>query len=81
MRAINPARITTSIFQRANKYHCCVGWAPADPRKHTTMHHSINTMYLDLWEYGHYPDWVHISSVAPRTYEPQVLTITANALN
>ena len=45
------------------------------------MHHSFNTMYLDLWEYGQYPDWVHISSVPPRTYEPQVLAITANALN
>lgn len=81
MRAINPSRIATNIFQRANRFNFCVGFAPADPRKHTTMHHYINDMYLDLWEYGNYPDWVHIGSIPPRTYEPQVVDTLASTLN
>ena len=81
MRAINATRIVSNIFQRANRYSFCVGWAPADPRKHTTMHHSINNMYLDLWEYGHYPDWVHIGSVPSRSYEAQVVDIMASSIN
>jgi hypothetical protein len=31
------------------------GWAPLDPRKHITMNHNIHDLYLDSWEYGHYP--------------------------
>jgi hypothetical protein len=52
-----------------------------DPRKHTTMNHNPHAMYLDLYEYGHYPDWVHICSQSPRTYEPQVLSLLASALS
>ena len=81
MRAINPSRLASNIFQRANKYSFCVGFAPADPRRHTTMHHSVNNMYLDLWEYGHYPDMVYNCSVPARTYEPRVVDIIASTLN
>ena len=81
MRAINPSRIASSIFARANVYHFNVNWAPLDPRKHITMNHNLHNMYLDQWEYGKYPDWVHIHSVAARTYEPQVLNLLASTLN
>ena len=57
------------------------GWAPMDPRKHTTMNHNPHNMYLDLYEYGHYPDWVHVCSKAPSTYQPQVLSILAATLS
>lgn len=80
-RAITTAKITGGIFRRAVSYNFCIGWAPLDPRKHTTMSHNTNNYYLDLWEYGNYPDWVHISSVPARTYEPQVVNTIVATLN
>ena len=81
MKAINPSKIASNVFQRATFYRFCINWAPADPRKHITMHHSANNMYRDLWDYGQYPDWVHLCSVPARTYEPQVVDIVAQTLN
>ena len=81
MRAITTARITNNIFQKANAYRFCVHFAPLDPRKHTTMIHNTGNMYMDLWEYGKYPEWVHIGSTAPRTYEAQVLNVVAATLS
>lgn len=81
MRALNPAKIANNIFKRANSYRFCVHWAPADPRKHVTMNHNVQNMYLDLYEYGEYPDWVHNCSVPARTYEPQVVNIIASTLS
>jgi hypothetical protein len=81
MRAVSAFRVGSSIFAKANAYAFCLNFAPLDPRKHTTMNHNIHNMYLDLWEYGQYPDWVHICSVPARTYEEQVLQITAKTLS
>ena len=80
-RAITTAKITGGIFRRAVSYNFCIGWAPLDPRKHTTMSHNTNNYYLDLWEYGHYPDWVHLNSIPARTYEPQVVNTIVTTLN
>ena len=62
MKAINTSRIAGNIFRRANAYNFCIYFAPLDPRKHTTMNHNIHNMYMDLWSYGKYPEWVHIGS-------------------
>lgn len=44
-----------------------------DPHKHNTMNHNLNLRYNDVWDYGKYPDYYLIHSVAPRTYEPKVI--------
>jgi hypothetical protein len=80
-RVIISSKITSSIFKRAVSYNFCYGFAPLDPRKHTTMNHSPHNMYLDLWEYGQYPDWVHIHSVPARTYENQVIDTIVSLIN
>jgi hypothetical protein len=80
-KAVSTGLLARNIFSRAVSYRFCVGWAPLDPRKHTTMTHNNNNMYLDLWEFGQYPDWIHITSVPARTYQPQLLTTLAAALN
>ena len=82
MRAVNASRITAGVVRQAVAYRFSVnGFAPLDPRKHNTMNHYVHNMYLDLYEYGKYPEWVHICSVAPRTYESQVLNIVSKTLN
>ena len=68
MKALTTSKITNSIFAKAHSYRFCVHFAPLDPRRHTTMNHNLNNMYMDLWEYGRYPDWVHIGSTPARTY-------------
>jgi hypothetical protein len=80
-RAVSTSRIASTLFSRAVSYSFCYGFAPLDPRKHTTMNHAPHNMYLDLWEYGQYPDWVHISSVPARTYETQVVNTVVATLN
>ena len=81
MRAITTSKITNNIFQRANAYRFCIHFAPLDPRKHITMNHNPNNMYMDSWDYGKYPEWVHNCSTAPRTYESQVINILASTLS
>jgi hypothetical protein len=75
------ARVASSVFNRALAYRFCVNFAPLDPRKHITMNHNHHNMYLDSYEYGQYPDWVHPCSVAPRTYESNVVNILAQSLS
>ncbi len=81
---LNPvkiSRVASSLLCRAVTYNFCVDWAPLDPRKHTTMNHNPHNMYLDLYEYGQYPDWVHVCSEAPRTYQPQIVNIITAVIN
>ena len=80
-RVIRTSKITSTIFNKAVSYNFCYGFAPLDPRKHTTMNHAPHNMYLDLWEYGQYPDWVHIHSVPSRTYENHVVNTIVPQLN
>lgn len=79
--SVKVSRLASGLLRQAVAFKFCVDWAPMDPRKHTTMNHNPHAMYLDVYEYGHYPDWVHICSKAPSTYQPQVLSILAAALS
>jgi hypothetical protein len=79
--SVKVSRVASGLLRQAVAFKFCVDWAPMDPRKHTTMNHNPHAMYLDLYEYGHYPDWVHIGSQAPSTYQPQVLAILAATLS
>ena len=81
MRSMNVAKLTSRVCTRSVSYGFCVGFAQLDPRKHITMNHQHHNMYLDSYEYGEYPDWVHIGSIAPRTYEQQVISILASSLS
>jgi hypothetical protein len=81
MRTTSTARLASSLLLRANAYRFCINWAPLDPRKHNTMNHNPNNMYLDLYEYGHYPDWILIGSQPSKTYQPQVLSLLAHTLS
>ena len=78
---LSSGRIATRLLGQASQYNFCWGMGLLDPRKHTTMNHNPNNMYIDLWDYGQYPDWWHNHSIAPRTYEPQVANILLNTLN
>lgn len=75
------SRVASNVFNRAIAYRFCVNFAPLDPRKHITMNHNHHNMYLDTYEYGQYPDWVHPCSIAPRTYESNVVNILAQSLS
>ena len=77
---LSTSRLTRSLLYRSPASFC-VEWAPLDPRKHNVMNHNPHNMYLEVYEYGHYPEWVHISSVASRAYEPHVLTVLAQSLS
>ena len=78
---MSSGRIASRLLTRATTYNFCWGMALLDPRKHTTMNHNSNNMYIDLWDYGQYPDFWHNCSVASRAYEPQVVSILVSAIN
>jgi hypothetical protein len=81
MKSTRAAAVTSKLLSQALAFKFCYNWAPLDPRKHTTMNHNPHNMYLDLYEYGEYPDWYHLCSTAPKTYQPQVLNILVATLN
>lgn len=81
IRAINASKATQNLLRFNNKYSFCFNFAPLDPRKHHTMSHNTHNMYLDLWEYGQYPDFVLQCSVPARTYESKVVDIIAQTLS
>lgn len=80
MRTVKMTSLASLLSQ--SRYGFCInGFALLDPRKHTTMNHNHHNMHLDLYEFGQYPDFVHICSTAPRTYEPQVIEIVAKFIS
>lgn len=81
MKTLSTSRVASSLLTRAVGFRFCYNWAPLDPRKHTTMNHSPHNMYLDLYEYGQYPDWYHVCSTAPKTYQPKVVNIIVDTIN
>jgi hypothetical protein len=78
---LSTSRLATNLLSRAVAFSFCYNWAPLDPRKHTTMNHNPHNMYLDLYEYGEYPDWYHVCSTAPTTYQPKVIDIIVSTIN
>ena len=80
MRALKMSGCTSLL--RQTKYGFCLhGFALLDPRKHNTMNHNISNMYLDVYEFGQYPDIIELHSIAPRTYEAQILEIVSASLS
>lgn len=78
---VRTSMMASRLLQEAVAFRFCYNWAPLDPRKHTTMSHNPHNVYLDLYEYGQYPDWYHVCSTPPKTYQPQVVSILVSALN
>lgn len=47
---LRTSRIVSHMLNKTISFKFCLGgWAPLDPRKHTTMAHNSNNMYLDLY--------------------------------
>jgi hypothetical protein len=78
---VRTSGVAARLLQQAVAFRFCYNWAPLDPRKHTTMNHNPHNIYLDLYDYGHFPDWYHVCSTAPKTYQPQVVALLVSALN
>jgi hypothetical protein len=78
---LRTSSVASNLLCQAVAFKFCYNWAPLDPRKHTTMNHNPHNMYLDIYEYGQYPDWYHVCSTAPKTYQPQVINIIVATLN
>ena len=72
---LTSSSLASQLMNKAVVFGFCINWAPLDPRKHTTMSQSILIMYIDLYNFGQYPDWYHVCSTAPKTYEPQVISL------
>ena len=80
IKAFKTAQIAERLLRRS-RFGFCVGVSLLNPQRHITMNHNSHNMYLDLFEYGQYEDLVLIGSEAPRTYEPQVLSLLTRALS
>lgn len=72
---LKSSSLASQLMSKAVVFGFCINWAPLDPRKHTTMSHNMHNMYIDLYNFGQYPDWYHVCSTAPKTYEPQVISL------
>lgn len=78
---LRTSKVASNLLCQAVAFKFCFNWAPLDPRRHTTMNHNPHNIYLDLYEYGEYPDWYHVCSTAPKTYQPQVVNVLVATLN
>lgn len=55
MRAVKLTGLS-SLLRKTKFGFCLNGMALLDPRKHNTMNHNHHNMYLDIYEYGQYPE-------------------------
>jgi hypothetical protein len=63
------------------RFGFCLNKAFLDPYKHTTMNHYPHNMYVDLYDFGEYPEVIAPASISPRTYEPVVIATAVDILN
>ena len=75
------ARRLLSLNNNAIRLGFCVNKAHLDPFKHTTMNHSPHNMFVDLYDFGEYPEVILPASIAPRTYQPIVVSTAVEVLN
>lgn len=59
----------------------CLNKAHLNPLKHTTMNHYPHNMYVDLYDFGEYPEVIAPASIPARTYQPIVVATTVDILN
>ena len=82
MQRITPFfKATTKMLTVQSTASFCINMATLDPSKHNYMHHNPNNMYVDHIDVGVYEYIADLSSVAPRTYERNVLEIVTKVLN
>ena len=77
----NTARKLLSVSNYTLRFGFCLNKAHLDPYKHTTMSHSPHNMFVDLYDFGEYPEVIIPSSIAARTYQPIVVSTTVDILN
>ena len=75
------ARRLLSLNNNAIRMGFCLNKAHLDPYKHTTMNHSPHNMFVDLYDFGEYPEIVVQASIAPRTYQPVVVSNAVDVIN
>lgn len=78
------ARTTRSLLKLNNaslKFTFCLNKAFLDPHKHTTMNHYPHNMYVDLYDFGEYPEVILQTSIAPKTYQSVLLATTVDVIN
>ena len=70
-------RTARSLFRLNNSmvaYSFCFGKAHLNPYKHNTMSHSPHNIFVELYDFGEYPEIIAPASIAARTYEPLVIS-------
>ncbi len=77
----NTTRRLLSLNKYALRFGFCINKAHLDPYKHTTMSHNPHNMFVDLYDFGEYPDVILPSSVAAKTYQPIVVSTAVDVLN
>lgn len=77
------ARTTKALLGNKSvlRFAFCLNKAHLDPYKHTTMNHYPHNMYVDLYDFGEYPEIVAPSSTAPTTYQPIIAATVVDVLN
>ena len=56
------------------RFSFCFNKAHLDPYKHTTMSHSPHNLFVDLYDFGEYPEIIAPASIAAKTYQPVVVS-------
>ena len=75
------ARSLLGLNNSLLRFGFCVNKAHLDPFKHTTMNHSPHNMFVDLYDFGEYPEVILPASIAPRTYQPIVVATAVDVFN
>jgi len=75
------AKRLLALNNNAIKFAFCLNKAHLDPYKHTTMNHSPHNMFVDLYDFGEYPEVVLPASIAARTYQPIVVSTAVDIIN
>ena len=75
------ARRLLSAHNNALRFGFCLNKALLDPYKHTTMNHSPHNMFVDLYDFGEYPEVILPASIPARTYQPAVVSTLVDVLN
>lgn len=75
------ARRLLSVNKNALRFGFCLNKALLDPYKHTTMNHSPHNMFVDLYDFGEYPEIILPASIPARTYQPVVVSTAVDVLN
>ncbi len=70
LRINSISKIAFNVLSSLNKYSFHVNKAIFDPSKHINNQKRMHNMYVDIYDYGQYPEVIRIGSIPSRAYEP-----------